>query len=93
MDRSGSFDEHAAARFGRAVSEERDLARWQAVIQQAARSKIVFFSKSGGTQTIAHMARVDGKWIIVHFYASGRRTGELVSAWWVGRNSRIYVRR
>lgn len=88
-----SFDRHASRWFGRPVSVSRDLAQWEGVINRASRSSIRFLSRAEGTETVAHLARIDGKWIIVHFYAKGPRAGELLSAWYVGRNARIRFRR
>lgn len=44
------------------------------------RSSHVFDWSSSGDRTIAHLARIEGKWFVVQFYAEGPLAGELATA-------------
>ena len=35
---------------------------------------------TGGRATVAHLARVEGKWFVVQFYKDGRYAGQLATA-------------
>ena len=77
---SHSFDRHAHEWFGRRVPQETHMAQWQALIERAARSNQVFDWSTGADATIAHLARIDGKYFVVQFYKTGDRAGELATA-------------
>jgi hypothetical protein len=75
-----SFSKHASEWFGRKVFD-RDQALWQELVEQAAQSGEIFdWSLKGGAQTIAHLARIDGKYFVVQFFKSGEHAGELATA-------------
>jgi hypothetical protein len=56
------------------------MAKWQALIERAAGSGKQFLSHVGSDPTVAHLARIDGKNFVVHFYQGGPRAGELATA-------------
>ena len=78
FDRHGhellNIPEHALSR-----TEHFDAVR--DIIDRARRSGLTFRSRSGGDATIAHLARVDGEYVVVHFFAEGDKAGQLASAW------------
>ncbi len=51
------------------------------IIDRARQSGLTFRSRSGGSETIAHLARIDGEYVVVHFFADGPDAGSLASAW------------
>jgi hypothetical protein len=77
-----SFDRHAWEWFGvhRKTLNNEYYARWQALIEQAAQSKKVFDWSVRNTPTIAHLARLDGKYLVVQFWKTGPLAGELATA-------------
>lgn len=75
-----SFDRHAPQWFGRPVSKSKDFTTWQKIIERAAQSKERFNWSVGSFKTVAHLARVDGNWFVVQFYAEGEHAGELATA-------------
>lgn len=75
-----SFDSHATQWFGRRVSKETHLGKWQNLIERAAQSSQVFDWSTRGSQTTAHLARIDGKYFVVQFFKEGDRAGELATA-------------
>ena len=74
-----SFDRHAAEWFGRAVRHA-DLAHWQSLLERARQSSQVFAYQTGADHTIAHLARIEGKYFLVQFFAEGPRAGEVATA-------------
>ena len=40
----------------------------------------MFAWDTGGRATVAHLARVEGKWFVVQFYKDGRYAGQLATA-------------
>ncbi|MGE6761489.1 DUF4157 domain-containing protein [Corallococcus interemptor] len=72
-----SFDRHAAQWFGRVVSRETHLGLWRELIERAMQSSKVFPWSTGASKTVAHLARVDGKYFVVQFF---EETGELATA-------------
>jgi hypothetical protein len=81
-----SFDEHASQWFGRPVSKNTHLQQWQSLIEQASRSKETFAWKTGDAKTVAHLARIDGKYFVVQFFVEGERAGELATAFVPGQD-------
>ena len=75
-----SFDSHAAQFFGHDVSAASDMAAWQRIVERGAQSRQVVPWSVGGSPTIAHLAQIDGKQILVQFFADGPRMGELATA-------------
>lgn len=75
-----SFDRHASQWFGRPVPRETHLDQWQALIERAARSKQTVPWRTGGSPTVLHHARIEGKHLVVQFFTSGPRAGELATA-------------
>jgi hypothetical protein len=75
-----SFDRHAAQWFGRAVEKSTHLAKWQDLIERAAKSSQVFEWSTGADATVAHLARIEGKNFVVQFFKTGPRAGELATA-------------
>jgi hypothetical protein len=75
-----SFDEHASQWFGRLVGRDTHLGPWRALIEQAAKSGEVFEWSLGGQRTVAQLARIEGKYFVVQFFAEGPRAGELATA-------------
>jgi hypothetical protein len=75
-----SFDSHAAQWFGRRVGRGTHLEQWQALLEHAAASgkQVPWMSKID--PTVGHLARIDGKYIFVEFFTTGRRAGELATA-------------
>jgi hypothetical protein len=63
------------------LSRKDHLDRFTGVIDRARKSNLTFRSRSGGDATIAHLARVDGAYVVVHFFAEGPKAGSLASAW------------
>ncbi|MEZ5039263.1 MAG: DUF4157 domain-containing protein [Saprospiraceae bacterium] len=74
-----SFDRHAAQWFGRPVGRS-FIPQWQSLIERATRSKQVFRWHTGNSATVGHLARIEGKYFLVQFFADGPRVGELATA-------------
>jgi len=75
------FDSHAAQWFGREVSAATHMERWTQLVEKVAESKLVFqWSLRGTGPTVAHVAKVEGKWFVVQFFKSGPRAGEIATA-------------
>jgi hypothetical protein len=72
-----SFDSHAAQFFGRSVGRATHFELWRKVVEQGAKSSLVFPWTLRGSRTIAHLATIEGKQFVVHFF---EETGELASA-------------
>ena len=75
-----SFDRHAAEWFARHGGTP-SLAKWQELLETAARSSKVVDWSTGADKTIGHLARIDGnKWFFVQFFKEGPRAGEVATA-------------
>ncbi len=72
-----SFDSHAAQWFGREVTRETHYALWRQLVERAAASGRMVPWSSGAEATIAHLATIEGKPLLVQF---SKATGELVTA-------------
>jgi hypothetical protein len=72
-----SFDRHAAEWFGRSVPRATHFEAWRKVIERASSSSQVFPWSSGTAKTIAKLATIDGKQLVVQFFAE---TGDLATA-------------
>ncbi len=76
------FDAKAHQWFGQASEgfkpTERQIEEWFNLLDHVGRSKNAFPDAVGGTETIAHLAKVDGKWFVVHYF---KETGVLASAY------------
>jgi RHS repeat-associated protein len=68
---------HAAQWFGREVPASTHMSQWKSILEKASQSTKLFLSKSGGTETIAQLARIDGKYLILHY---SKETGEFLTA-------------
>jgi RHS repeat-associated protein len=77
---SHSFSSHADQWFGRPVPESTHLSQWEDMVTQASDSKLSFDWSTGNAETIAHLARMDGKYFVVQFFKTGPRAGELATA-------------
>lgn len=75
-----SFDRHAAQWFGRPVPMETHLGQWENLIRRASTSSISFPWSTGTAETIAHLARIEGKRFVVQFFRDGGRANELATA-------------
>ncbi|MEL7063559.1 MAG: hypothetical protein AAFP00_07445, partial [Bacteroidota bacterium] len=75
-----SFDRHAAQWFGGAPGVTTHLDEWESLITRASRSKKSFNWRTGNDDTVAHLARIDGKYLLVQFFKDGPRAGELATA-------------
>jgi hypothetical protein len=75
-----SFDEHSAQWFGRPVPKDTHLSLWQLLLERATRSGEAFEWSTGDAKTIAHLARIEGKYFVTQFFLEGSRAGELVTA-------------
>ena len=72
-----SFDRHAAQFFGRSVTRETHFQLWRGIVERAAQSSQVFPWTLGANKTIAHLATIEGKQFVVHFF---EESGNLASA-------------
>ena len=73
---------HAAELFGHNVTRNRDFSKFSSMVDRARKSNLTFHSRSGGSKTIAHLARVDNNmFVVVHFHTEGNRAGTLASIW------------
>ncbi len=72
-----SFDWHAAQWFGRDVPRDTHMAQWQQLVERASRSSQIVPWRTGNTPSIAHLARLEGKYFVVQF---SQETGELLTA-------------
>jgi hypothetical protein len=68
---------HAKEWFGTKTLTPSQIEEWGRVLQRAASSTKTFASRVGVHDTVAHLARIDNKYIVVHFY---RSTGDLCTA-------------
>jgi hypothetical protein len=75
-----SFSRHAHEWFGRKVPKRTHFVQWQELLEKAAMSNKVFNWHTSGESTVAHLARIDGNYIVVQFYTHGKRAGELATA-------------
>jgi hypothetical protein len=50
------------------------------MVTQASKSKLSFDWDTRGAPTIAHLARIDGKYFVVQFFKTGPRAGQLATA-------------
>jgi hypothetical protein len=75
------WSRHAHEWFGLANRLDHPSARqveeWVNLIERVGRSKNTFAWTSGAHETVAHLAKVDGKWFVVQYY---KHTGVLASA-------------
>jgi hypothetical protein len=62
------------------VPESTHLSQWDYMVTQASNSKLSFDWSAGNSETIAHLARIDGKYFVAQFFKSGPRAGELATA-------------
>jgi hypothetical protein len=74
-----AFDRHGRELFGRAVSREGDFGRFRSLVDRARASGLTLSSRVGASETFAHLARVDGKYVVVHFFSDGPDAGKLAS--------------
>jgi Domain of unknown function (DUF4157) len=72
-----SFDRHAAQWFGRRVTRDTHMEAWRILIGRAAASRSLFPWSTGASETIAHLAQIEGKYFVVQFY---KETGDLATA-------------
>lgn len=72
-----SFDRHAGQWFGREVSRLTHFESWRQVIARASASSQIFPWSVGADKTIAKLATIEGKTIVVQFF---QETGELATA-------------
>jgi RHS repeat-associated protein len=75
-----SFDKHAPEWYGRKVPARTHFAQWQEMVERAAGSKEVCDWDLQGQPTVAHLARIEGKYFVVQFYTEGSHAGELATA-------------
>jgi RHS repeat-associated protein len=80
-----SFDRHAVQWFGGEPAKATHMAEWRDLIERTAKSKLTFSWSSGATDTVAHLARIEGKYFVTQFDAT---TGHLVTAF-VPNNSQL----
>lgn len=83
---SHSFDEHSTQWFGRPVGRSTHMAEWQRLIERTTTSKEIFPWSTGPDKTVAHIARIDGKYFVVQFFTYGERAGELATAFVPGQS-------
>ncbi|WP_250006461.1 polymorphic toxin-type HINT domain-containing protein [Actinoplanes sp. M2I2] len=78
-----TWGEHAHEWFGYRKGEVPSglRAEWERLIKDVSRSKATGRWSAGKDRTIFHMAKVDGKWFSVHYYASGPNVGYLATAY------------
>jgi len=72
-----SFDRHAAQWFGGTVRRETHFEAWRQLIERAMTSSNVFPWSLGASKTVGHLAQIEGKFFVVHFF---EETGELATA-------------
>lgn len=75
-----AFDRHAAQWFGRTVSKETHLKLWTELLERANKSKYVFDWMTGSLETIAKLAKIENKYLVVQFFKNGERAGEIATA-------------
>lgn len=81
-----AFDRHAAEVFGRHVSRAHDFERFAALVDRARKSNLTFFWRTGDSNTIAHLARIDGSYVAVQFFRDGDNIGKLATVFVPNRN-------
>jgi len=75
-----SWGQHAHEWFGRKVNASTHLEAWKVVLRRAARSTQILEWDTNSRPTVAHLARIEGKWFVVQFWKQGDKTGELATA-------------
>ncbi|MFO0588737.1 MAG: DUF6531 domain-containing protein [Polyangiaceae bacterium] len=75
-----AFDRHGDQILGHVRERARDFATFAAIVDQARKSGLTFFWSSKTTETIAHLARVDGQYVLVQFNRDGKDIGKLCTA-------------
>ena len=74
-----AFDRHAKQLFGREVFRNGDFGRFAHTVDQARKSALTFAWSTGSNETIAHLARVEGQYVVVQFYKNGPDAGKLAT--------------
>ena len=74
-----AFDRHAAELFGRPVTREADFERFASLVNRGRQSGLTFFWRSGGSDTVAHLARLDGQYVAVQFFRDGPNVGQVAT--------------
>ncbi|MCY1011730.1 hypothetical protein OV079_40500 [Nannocystis pusilla] len=82
LDIEHAWSRHAGELLGGAMQGHVHRSAFVSILDRARRSGLTFFSHSASSATIAHLARIDGKYIVVHFFRDGPHTGKVASAWW-----------
>ncbi len=59
------------------MSRETHIKVWRELVERGAQSTKVFPWTVGASETVAHLARIDGKYFVVQFF---KETGELATA-------------
>ncbi|WP_314906609.1 hypothetical protein, partial [Propionibacterium acidifaciens] len=72
-----SFDRHAAQWFGGDPQFSTHGEAWQQLIERATQSTKIVPWSTGGSETVAHIARIEGKNFLVQYY---QETGDLATA-------------
>jgi hypothetical protein len=72
-----SFDRHAAQWFGGVARRELHFETWRALVTRATASRQIVPWSVGASETVAHLARIEGKWFVAQFFVE---TGELATA-------------
>ncbi|PCC70456.1 RHS repeat-associated core domain-containing protein [Nannocystis exedens] len=93
LDIEHAWSRHAGELLGGTMASHVHRSAFVSILDRARRSGLTFFSHSGASATIAHLARIDGKYIVVHFFRDGPQAGKVASAWRPSqRQLRTYLR-
>jgi RHS repeat-associated protein len=74
-----AYDRHAQEILGHAVNRSTDFQTFAELVSSARKSGLTFLWKTGSEETVAHLARVEGEYVIAQFFRRGDKVGDLAT--------------